>query len=160
MSDQDQTTRDPEPVADSTSESETGMPNSTKTRYIQWVATDNEWCVDSSPSSNPKKKQKPVILADNSGGHKIEFHLHNPPAGWEFNTADPIWTADNADCRSLDGKTKSDQIGISDCKAKLLTVWDKNDGEARLVRYQLNFLDTGGGPVPPCDPAILNGGKN
>jgi len=159
MSDQNQTTRDPDLDADSATEGEAANP--TIKRYVQWVAADNEWCVDSSPSSNPKKKQKPIILADDSGGHEIKFYLHNPPEGWEFDTADPIWTADNVNCSSLNNKTKSDQIQITDRKAERLTVWDINDGDARLVRYQLNFVNTGSGPVPPaCDPPILNGGKN
>jgi hypothetical protein len=161
MSDQDHTTRDPEPAADTPTESESAMSNPTIKMYVQWVAADNEWCVDSSPSSNPKKKQKPIILADDSGGHEIEFHLHNPPAGWEFDIGDPIWTADNVNCGSLSNKTKSDQIKDVRPQATLLTIFDENDGDARLVRYQLNFVNKGSGPVPPaCDPAILNGGKN
>lgn len=127
-------------------------------RWVIWDQANQDWDVSDSASPTHGKK-KPIMLPDESGGHEIRFHLRVPGgSGWQFNTVDPIWTEDNVSCGNLSG-LNSDQISVPDCQALLLTIWDKNDGDARLVRYQLNFVDNGGGPVPPaCDPAILNGG--
>lgn len=126
--------------------------------YVQWSRDDNDWSVDSSPSSNPKKKLKPLLFDPGGSPQDITFELR-PPAGqnWRFRRANggPISTQDNCDCPPADG-VNSDQLQnprlVSDT---VLTVTNVNDGPARLVRYKLHIE---GAPLPECDPAILNGG--
>lgn len=156
MSNQDSSFRRSEASQPGPSECE-GVTNPPIERWVIWNDTDKDWDVSDSPS--PRGRKKPIVLADESGDHEIRFHLKvQGGSGWQFKTSDPIWTADNVRCGTLNG-LDSDQISVVDCKPHLLTISDKNDGDARLVRYQLNFTDNAGGSAPPaCDPAILNGG--
>lgn len=128
-------------------------------RWVIWNGADQDWDVSGNPSPNAGKK-KPIILPEESGGHEIRFHLKVPPGStWQFDTNDPIWTADNAKCGTLSSRA-SDQVSIVDAQPLLLRIFDENDGESRLIRYQLNFVDSGVGAAPPaCDPTILNGGN-
>lgn len=129
-------------------------------RHVVWNEANQDW--DIGDTGSPKAgKKKPIILPDESGGHEIHFNLRAPgKPTWQFDTNDPIWTADNVQCGSL-SKRASDQVSIVDPQPMLLKVFDKNDGEARLIRYQLNFVNSGTGSQPPaCDPTILNGGND
>lgn len=129
-------------------------------RHVVWNEANQDWDIGETPSPKAGKK-KPIILEDGSGGHNIHFHLRVPPGkNWQFDTNDPIWTADNVQCGLLSSRA-SDQVSIVDSQARLLKVFDRNDGEARLIRYQLNFVNKGpGDQPPPCDPTILNGGSD
>ena len=53
----------------------------------------------------------------------------------------------------------SDQLGVTDCTADTLSTTNPNDGAARELRYQLNFV-AGDGSRANCDPIIENGGGN
>jgi hypothetical protein len=105
-----------------------------------------------------KNKKKPLMFGPGTGRQTIVFHLETDGVQIEFNQQDPIWTEDNGSCGNLTGR-KSDQIFPDPPTANKLTVINMNDGDARLVRYQLNFLySKDKQPAPACDPAILNGG--
>ena len=122
------------------------------------AAGNVDWDLDTNPS--PKHGTKwPIMLPVEGGQHEIVFHLvPTPHLDFEFDTSDPIWTADNSDCPPAQGDN-STQITIVDCKPKKLTITNDNSGPSRLIRYQLNFVNSGTGPAKSeCDPAILNGG--
>jgi len=111
-----------------------------------------EWDVDfKSPPDNGKVM---IDLPNKSGAHDIVFHLV-PTQGLNisFNTCDPIWVDENAQCPPPPG-INSDQIGVEDCKDRKLTIRDANSGPGRDLTYQLNFVG-----VDPCDPVIRNGGN-
>ena len=118
-----------------------------------------KWDVGNSPSPASKRK-KVILLEDGSGSHQIMFHLHDPDSlGLKFDTANPIYAEDNVTCPPAQALV-SDQVpvgGIS-CNDNRLTITDLNSGKARLVRYQLNFLNADGTKAAACDPVILNGG--
>ena len=117
-----------------------------------------EWDLD--PNNSPQQGVKrPIMLPIKGGKHRIIYHLiATPGLNYRFDCDKPIWTADNSDCPPASG-LNSDQIKVEDCDDNKLTIENLNNGPARLVRYQLNFLDAAGAPVSPaCDPAILNGG--
>ena len=103
------------------------------------------------PPDNGKAK---VRLPANSGEHKIHIHLV-PSGGLDigFNTEDPIWVTEGTTCPPPRCST-SEQIAVTRCTAKLLEIHDKNDGPARTLTYQLNFVG-----ADPLDPQIENGGK-
>lgn len=46
-----------------------------------------------------------------------------------------------------------------ECSADSLTIYDRNSGEPKLLRYQLNFVEENGATAV-CDPIIDNGGTN
>lgn len=116
-----------------------------------------EFDVDDNNNPPPGKK-KPFLFGPGTGQHEIVFHLIDNGVQIEFNQQDPIWTEDNVNCGNLTGRN-SGQIFPTDARANRLTVLNMNDGPARLVRYQLNFLySVDNSPAPACDPAILNGG--
>lgn len=118
-----------------------------------------EWDVGNSPAPASKRK-KVILLEDGSGSHQIVFHLHDPDSlGLRFDCSAPIYAQDDVACPPAQA-LQSDQIpvgGIS-CNANKLTITDLNSGKARLVRYQLNFLNADGTRATACDPVILNGG--
>ena len=129
--------------------------------YVQWSADDKDWSVDSSPSQHPKKKLKPLVFEPESGQKDIIFELR-PPQGesWTFrdeSKGGPISSADDCGCPPPAGG-KSSQIVDPRISAggTVLTVTNKNEGAARLVRYMLHIEDA---PQATCDPAILNGGS-
>lgn len=129
-------------------------------RFVTWDDEAQDW--DISDNASPHGGKKPIYLPNRSGDRQIHFHLNVPAdSTWQFDTNDPIWTADNVPCGSLN-RLASDQITIfRPPQPRLLKVLDRNDGEARLIRYQLNFINTGSGDQPPpCDPTILNGGND
>ena len=51
----------------------------------------------------------------------------------------------------------SDQIGVAGCEPDRLSTVNQNSGEARELRYQLNFVAADGSRLD-CDPIIDNGG--
>ena len=117
-----------------------------------------EWDLDSNNSPAPGKK-RPVLLEHDSGEHEIVYHLQTAPGlKFDFDTSNPIDTEDDVPCPPASG-LNSDQIEVVSCSKNKLVIRDKNEGDARLVRYQLNFVSSDGGSSPPaCDPVILNGG--
>lgn len=110
-----------------------------------------EWGLGFGKNPAPGSKQE-VDLPKRSGEHKIVVHLVGGPAGVEFNTKDPIWVCETGSCPPPEG-SKSAQIEILECTRSKLTLNDKNEGEARVLTYQLNFIG-----AEPLDPMIRNGG--
>jgi hypothetical protein len=110
-----------------------------------------EW--DVGFKSPPDKGKVEIDLPPDSGKHDLVFHLV-PTHGLdiEFDTADPIWVAEGGPCPPASG-INSTQVGIVDRSDRKLTISDANSGDARILRYQLNFIGAG-----PCDPIIKNGG--
>ncbi len=160
MSDQDHKTGDcaasPTPVMDKEDEAMTSLNMFARPRMD--AAGQVDWDLDNNPSPQIDTKL-PIMLPVKGGRHEIVFHIV-PGSGLDFafDSSDPIWTADNSDCPPAQGDN-SNQITVVDCKPKKLTITNENSGAARLVRYQLNFVNNGTGPASSvCDPAILNGG--
>lgn len=162
MTDQDQKTREcadsvsPAPAMDKEDEEMTSLNMFARPRMN--AAGQVDWDLDNNPSPQIDTKL-PIVLPVKGGKHEIVFHIV-PASGldFEFDSNDPIWTADNSDCPPAQGDN-STQIDVVDCKPKKLTITNENSGAARLVRYQLNFVNKGTGPASSaCDPAILNGG--
>lgn len=158
MHEQDSEARQPRPAAKGLDDCESNAPNPPIKRWVVWNDETEDWDLDDSPSPKSGMK-KPIVLDHDSGGHEIQFHLTVPGGSrWQFDTNDPIWTADNVGCGSL-SCLASDQVSVLRPESHRLVVFDKNLGDKRIVRYQLNFVGAPGGPVPPaCDPTILNGG--
>jgi hypothetical protein len=106
-----------------------------------------------------KPKDHRLKLDKDSGAQSIAFDLHDQTGRQlQFNQGDPIWAGDNVPCPPAPG-LNSDQLSIAGCVPQTLTVVNANSGAAREVRYQLNFIDAGGG-AQTCDPIIENGGGN
>lgn len=115
-----------------------------------------DWELDGKKPDESKLK-----LERDSGGHEITFDLDPDHVlkgrGLRFNCAYPIFVHDNvATCPSsgVDG-----QIEVLECSRGSLTIFDKNSGPEKMLRYQLNFVEDGG-KVQVCDPIIENGGGN
>jgi hypothetical protein len=91
------------------------------------------------------------------GGDDIAFNLHDASGlGLRFDFEDPIWVDEDAPCPPTPGLT-TDQLSIKDCKPSKLFVNNLNEGRARDLRYQLNFVAEDGTRFT-CDPIIQNGG--
>jgi hypothetical protein len=104
---------------------------------------------------NPKQAR--LKLDKGSGQHEIAFMLHDQTGrGLKFDMADPIWVDEDAPCPPTSGVT-TDQLVVTGCTADALSTTNANDGRARELRYQLNFI-TGDGSRATCDPIIDNGG--
>lgn len=134
------------------------MPNPPIQRFVRWNAAQNDWDLDENPAPRPNTKWA-VLLPVRSGAHDIVFHLVPVPGfDYAFECGNPILAVDNTSNCPPAG-APSDQIAVQNCQWNRLTISDQNAGAARLIRYQLNFIDRNGGAAPPaCDPAILNGG--
>lgn len=107
-----------------------------------------------------KKPHESKIKFDpDSGAHDIRFDLDRDHAlkerGLRFNCANPIFVHDKI--TSCPNSGLDEQIEVLDCSYEKLTVSDKNSGEAKTLRYQLNFVEKDG-RVWVCDPIIENGG--
>jgi hypothetical protein len=92
--------------------------------------------------------------------YKVTFNLvdrTSPSRKIRFDASEPIFVKQGSggSCpRALD----SDQILVDSCDARKLIAIDWNYGVPCELHYQLNFVDEAGGPIPPYDPIIENGG--
>ena len=104
-----------------------------------------------------KPNQARLKLDKGSGKHDISFVLHDQSdRGLKFITNDPIWGDEDAPCPPTPGIT-SDQLNVTGCTADTLSTTNANNGQARELRYQLNFI-ANDGSRQTCDPIIDNGG--
>lgn len=113
-----------------------------------------DWTVD-----GKKPDQAKLKLDYDSGGHEIKFDLDRDRTlkgrGLRFDCAYPIFVHDNvATCPS---SGVDDQIEVLACSTDSLTIYDKNVGDPKMLRYQLNFVEDNGA-TSVCDPIIDNGG--
>lgn len=103
----------------------------------------------------PEQSKARVELAAKSGEHEIVFHLvATQGLDISFDKDDPIWVQEGTQCPPGKG-IKTDQISVDSCTHNLLRISDRNDGPARILTYQLNFV---GADAEPLDPEIKNGG--
>lgn len=106
-----------------------------------------------------KAEHSRLKLDGGSGKHAIDFELHDHSGkNLQFDTTDPIWVGENCPCPPEPG-LNSDQIGVTSCNPQTLSTVNENSGDARELRYQLNFKASDGS-VQKCDPIIDNGGSN
>lgn len=114
-----------------------------------------DWEIDGKKPHESKMK----FEAD-SGGHEIQFDLDRDRAlkqrGLRFDRQNPIFVHDKVTSCPTSGV--DEQIEVRDCSDEKLTIYDKNNGEKKTLRYQLNFIENDGAR-PVCDPIIENGGK-
>lgn len=104
-----------------------------------------------------KPSQARLKLDKGSGKHDISFVLHDQSGqGLRFDTGDPIWIDEDAPCPPTAG-VSTDQLSVTGCTADALSTTNANDGRARELRYQLNFI-ANDGSRQTCDPIIDNGG--
>lgn len=116
------------------------------------IGSSIDWEID-----GKKAKEAKLKLAKDSGAHELDFQLDDDTnLGLRFDTSDPIWVGENCPCPPPRG-INSDQISVTDCTGKSLTMLNQNSGDAREIRYQLNFIGSDGGREM-CDPIIENGG--
>lgn len=102
-------------------------------------------------------KHAKLKLDKGSGQHAIEFRLQDHTGrNLQFDTADPIWIDEDAPCPPTSGLS-TDQLSIAGCTPIALSTVNTNDGRARELRYQLNFIGEDG-TRETCDPIIENGG--
>jgi len=98
-----------------------------------------------------------ISLAKMSGPHEVRFKLDdktkNGPA--VFDQSDPIFYSENEACPK--SGHDSNQISVDSCSDRILVITDTNDGPARTIGYQLNFLYAGA--PAELDPIIINGGS-
>jgi hypothetical protein len=124
---------------------------------VEAVANGNgvDWEIDGKKPDESKLK-----LDYKSGGHEITFDLDRDHAlkerGLRFNCAYPIFIHDNVE--NCPDSGVDEQIEVLSCSTDKLTIYDKNTGEAKLLRYQLNFVEDDGAQQV-CDPIIDNGGN-
>lgn len=115
-----------------------------------------DWEVDGKKPDESKLK-----LERDSGGHEITFDLDPDHVlkgrGLRFNCAYPIFVHDTVETCPSSGV--DDQIEVFECSRGSLTIYDKNTGDSKMLRYQLNFVEDDGA-APVCDPIIENGGSN
>jgi hypothetical protein len=116
-------------------------------------AGDVRWTIDG------KHPREAVIVAGHkTGPQSLDFKLFDrTQMGLRFNDADPIWVHETEDDQCPTGGIQSDQITVSDCEGRRLTIANANSGSPRTLHYQLNFVD-GDGRAVSVDPVIKNGG--
>lgn len=103
----------------------------------------------------PEQSKAPIDLPAKSGAHEIVFHLlATEGLDIRFDPNDPIWVEEGTNCPPSPG-IHTDQIKVDSCTHNLLRILDRNDGPARTLTYQLNFV---GADAQPLDPEIRNGG--
>ena len=144
---------DPEPPLAS---SKPKQPVTRHTIEVKADANGNriDWEVD-----NKKPEQARLKLEKDSGAHEITFDLDADRVlkhrGLRFQCAGPIFVHDNiADCPT---SGLDEQIEVLECSRGTLRILDKNSGPAKVLRYQLNFVEKTG-EAQVCDPIIENGG--
>lgn len=104
-----------------------------------------------------KAKQARLKLDKGSGAQPIEFDLQDHSGrGLTFKQDDPIWVDEDGPCPPTSG-ISSDQLAVTGCGPKTLSLVNQNSGRARELRYQLNLLAADGSSAS-CDPIIENGG--
>ena len=104
-----------------------------------------------------KPNQARLKLGKDSGRHDIGFMLQDHSGkGLRFDISDPIWVDEDAPCPPTPG-VSTDQLSVAGCTADELSTTNANDGRARELRYQLNFIASDGSRAT-CDPIIDNGG--
>jgi hypothetical protein len=104
-----------------------------------------------------KPQQARLKLDKGSGQHDIGFMLQDHTGkGLQFDTSDPIWVDEDAPCPPTPGVT-TDQLAVTGCTGNTLSTSNANEGRARELRYQLNFIASDGSRQA-CDPIIDNGG--
>jgi len=104
-----------------------------------------------------KAKHARLKLDKDSGAHAIDFKLQDHSGkGVQFDTGNPIHVGENSPCPPPPG-INSDQIGVTGCVPETLSTINQNSGDARELRYQLNFVAADGSKLD-CDPIIDNGG--
>lgn len=104
-----------------------------------------------------KAQHSRLKLDKDSGPHAIDFELHDQTGkGLMFQTGDPIWVGENVPCPPEPG-VNSGQMSVTGCVPQTLSTLNQNSGNARELRYQLNFVAADGSPLN-CDPIIENGG--
>lgn len=106
-----------------------------------------------------KAKHARMKLDPASGPHDIDFHLEDHSGkGLKFHADDPMWVGENCPCPPAQGMN-SDQITVKECNPHKLSTVNANSGDARELRYQLNFK-ANDGSIQKCDPIMENGGSN
>jgi hypothetical protein len=104
-----------------------------------------------------KAKHARLKLDKDSGAHAIDFKLQDHSGkGVQFDTANPIHVGENCPCPPPQGIV-TDQIRVTGCVPETLSTVNENSGDARELRYQLNFVAADGSTLD-CDPIIDNGG--
>jgi len=92
-------------------------------------------------------------------GYRIKFDLDDyTDLNIRFDASGPFFCKEGTvdPCPS---SITTQQILVDSCEDDTLVVIDWNFGdEEQELRYQLNFVTDIGGPVPPYDPIITNGG--
>jgi len=110
-----------------------------------------EWTIDG-------KSPKAAVhsFGRKSGPQDLHFNLDDRTGlGLRFDD-DPIWVHEN-EGQCPPAGINTDQIQVSSVTPGKLTIHNQNDGAARTLHYQLNFLDGSGASVR-VDPVIKNGG--
>lgn len=126
------------------------------TKKLKVRATDRDGAVEFD-IDGVKAQHAKLKLDKNSGQHAIDFELQDHSGkGLMFQTDDPIWVGENVPCPPDPG-VNSDQLSVTVCAPATLSTVNQNNGEARELRYQLNFVSADGSKLN-CDPIIENGG--
>ena len=111
-----------------------------------------DWDID-----GKKPHESKIHFKEGTGPHTVKFKLHDASGrNLRFDPANPIWDhVSETDCPP-DG-SKSGQLKVVKCDDQMLTITNKNSGDAHTLHYQLNFVDDGG-VAEPVDPIFHNGG--
>ena len=113
-----------------------------------------EWDID---GVRPNASQ--VDFKRKSGAHEVEFEFDDKTrSGLRFDCSSPFWVDENTSGSCPPPGLHTDQIEVMSCKPDKLTVVNRNEGFARMLHYQLNFVD-GAGHRIHVDPEFKNGGS-
>lgn len=98
-----------------------------------------------------------IDLPRDSGPYKIHFDLDiEGGVDVRFDAAAPFFCGvDGGNCPA---GLATGQIMVDSCDKNDLVIVDWNYGSEQQLRYQLNFVNRGGGRMPCYDPIIVNGG--
>jgi hypothetical protein len=129
-----------------------------KTRDVKVTATLGaagiEWDIDGA-----KPNASCTDFKRKSGSHKVEFKFDDKTeGGLRFDCSSPIWVNENTSGSCPPPGVHTDQIEVISCDPDELTILNKNEGVARTLHYQLNFVD-GAGHRIHVDPEFKNGGS-
>ena len=119
------------------------------------LGTDGvEWDID---GYEPKKSQIP--FPNKSGPCEVDFDFDDrTKSALRFDCSSPLWINENTAGACPPPGVDTDQIEVLECSPDKLTIVNKNDGCARILHYQLNFVDPAGHRIH-VDPEFKNGGS-
>lgn len=113
-----------------------------------------EWTID-----GKKPKDSVHSFGHKTGAQTLNFHLDDRTGlGLKFDE-DPIWVHESDGHQCPPAGIDTDQLKVSSVAPGKLSIHNRNDGPARTLHYQLNFVD-GSGAAQRVDPVIKNGGTN